>query len=92
MKLICPLCQAPLADLEGGVGCPAGQGLLDIPSLLAALRAMNRSPSVILEHWPPPEPTIEASIAKEEAWTSESIRYLRELLESNADPPPRNSQ
>ncbi|KTT28432.1 SAM-dependent methyltransferase [Pseudomonas oryzihabitans] len=24
MKLICPLCQAPLAELEGGVGCPAG--------------------------------------------------------------------
>jgi sugar phosphate isomerase/epimerase len=74
------------------VGCPAGQGLLDIPNLLAVLRAMNRSPSVILEHWPPPEPTLEASIAKEEAWTSESIHYLRQLLEGNADPPPRNSQ
>jgi len=24
MKLICPLCQAPLAELEGGVDCPAG--------------------------------------------------------------------
>ncbi|KTT11892.1 SAM-dependent methyltransferase [Pseudomonas oryzihabitans] len=24
MKLICPLCQAPLAELDGGVGCPAG--------------------------------------------------------------------
>jgi len=24
MKLICPLCQAPLAELEGGVGCAAG--------------------------------------------------------------------
>jgi len=24
MKLICPLCQAPLAELKGGVGCPAG--------------------------------------------------------------------
>ena len=24
MKLICPLCQAPLAELEGGVGCAVG--------------------------------------------------------------------
>ena len=62
------------------VGCPAGQGVLDIPWLLADLAALGRDPSVILELWPSPEPTIEASIAKEESWTRESLRYLRQLL------------
>jgi sugar phosphate isomerase/epimerase len=61
-------------------GCPAGQGLLDIPRLLADLRELGRGPNVILELWPPPEPTIEASIAKEDDWTRESIDYLRQYV------------
>jgi 3-oxoisoapionate decarboxylase len=62
------------------VGCPAGQGVLDIQRLLSDLRALGRNPSVILELWPPPEATIEASIAKEESWTRESIHYLRQFV------------
>ncbi len=61
-------------------GCPAGEGVLDIPRLLADLRRLGRDPSVILELWPPPEATIEQSLAKELAWTRQSIRYLRELI------------
>jgi len=62
------------------VGCPAGQGVLDIPRLLADLRDLRRDPNVILELWPPPEATIEETIAKEEAWARESIRYLRQFV------------
>ena len=62
------------------VGCPAGQGLLDIPRLLSDLRSLGRDPNVILEHWPPPQPAIDLSIAQEEAWTLESLRYLRPLV------------
>jgi len=62
------------------VGCPAGQGVLDIPRLLAELRDLGRDPSVILELWPPPEAGIEASIAREEAWAADSIRYLRQFV------------
>lgn len=61
-------------------GCPAGQGLLNIPRLLADLRDLRRDPNVILELWPPPADDIEQSVAKEEAWTRESIRYLRQFV------------
>lgn len=60
-------------------GCPAGRGLLDIPALLAGLPS---DMSAVLELWPPPEPEISASIAKEEAWVEESIAYLRPLLDA----------
>jgi len=71
-----------LAHQKGFVieGCPAGQGLVDVPRLLADLRSHQRDPNMILELWPPPETTIEESIAKEEAWARESIRYLRTLI------------
>ena len=63
-------------------GCPAGQGLVDVPALLAALDAAGRDVNAILELWPPPEPEIAASIEKEEAWVTESIRYLRPLIDA----------
>lgn len=61
-------------------GRPAGLGQLDIPGLLAELRRKGRDPNAIVELWPPPEPTVTASIAKEEAWARESVRYLRTLI------------
>jgi sugar phosphate isomerase/epimerase len=61
-------------------GCPAGQGILDIPQLLADVSRFGRDPNVILELWPAPEATIEQSIAKENDWTLKSIRYLRQLI------------
>ncbi len=66
-------------------GCPAGRGLVDIPCLLARLRAAGRDCSAILELWPPPEPELSASIAKEEAWVRESIAFLRPLIENYAN-------
>ena len=62
-------------------GRPAGQGQLDIPSILSRLREMGRDPNVILELWPPPESTVAAAVEKETAWAKESIRYLRPLVE-----------
>jgi sugar phosphate isomerase/epimerase len=61
-------------------GCPAGQGQVDIPWVLKELRAQGRDPNAILEQWPPPEATIAESVAKEEAWAAESIRYLRRFI------------
>jgi sugar phosphate isomerase/epimerase len=61
-------------------GCPAGQGQLDIAALLAALRATGRDMNAIVELWPPPEPTVLASIAKEASWARESVRYLRQFI------------
>jgi 3-oxoisoapionate decarboxylase len=61
-------------------GCPAGQGVLDIPRLLTDLNQLKRGPNVIVELWPPPEVTIEQSIAKEDSWARESIQYLRPFV------------
>lgn len=57
-------------------GTPAGRGMLDVDWLLGELRE-SAIRSAILELWTPPEPTIEATIAKETTWALESVEYLR---------------
>jgi 3-oxoisoapionate decarboxylase len=61
-------------------GTPAGKGLLDIPVLLARLRAWGFDGSTILELWTPPEATLDETIAKEAAWAEESVGYLQGLM------------
>ena len=61
-------------------GTPAGQGQLDVPWLLSSLRRHGRDFNAILELWPPPAATIEESVAQEDAWARESVRYLRTLI------------
>ncbi len=63
-------------------GRPAGQGQLDIPWLLDAVRDNGHDPSVILEQWTPPGRTLADTIAVEERWAAESVRYMRALLPS----------
>lgn len=61
-------------------GAPAGQGMLDIPRLLCQLRAAGRDPNAILELWPAPEPSVDATIHKEEEWARTSVQFLRTLI------------
>jgi 3-oxoisoapionate decarboxylase len=61
-------------------GCPAGEGQLDTPWLLAELRRHGRDPNAILELWTPPEPALAATIEKESVWAEASIAYLRRLI------------
>ena len=61
-------------------GTPAGQGRLDIPWLIARIRAAGRDPNAIIELWTPPEPDLAATIAKEDEWARESVACLREVL------------
>jgi sugar phosphate isomerase/epimerase len=61
-------------------GTPAGKGMLDMPWLLAQLTAHQRIFSLIVETWPSPEATLEATIEKEDRWVAESVAYLRTLL------------
>jgi sugar phosphate isomerase/epimerase len=63
-------------------GRRAGCGVLNIAAVIEDLRMASRDPNLILELWPPPEPTIDESIAKEDAWARESIRYLRDFVKS----------
>ncbi len=61
-------------------GTPAGEGQLDIPWVLSAIRACGRDPNVILELWVPQQATLAETIALEEAWVRRSIAYLRPLI------------
>jgi sugar phosphate isomerase/epimerase len=61
-------------------GCPAGQGMLDVPWLLGEIRRHGRCQSAILELWTPPAGTIEETLARESAWADESLRFLEPLF------------
>jgi sugar phosphate isomerase/epimerase len=58
-------------------GKSAGAGMLNIPWLLAELASVPRLQTTVLELWTPPEATIESTVAKETAWASASLDYLR---------------
>ncbi len=62
-------------------GATAGQGMLDIPWLLGRLHDFGRDPNAILETWPPPEANLAQTIAKEDDWVQESLRYLQTLIQ-----------
>jgi 3-oxoisoapionate decarboxylase len=61
-------------------GRPAGQGQLDMPWLLNKLRDLGRDVNAILELWTPPKPGLADTIAREDAWAVESVKYLRTLI------------
>ena len=58
-------------------GRPAGQGLLNLPWVLAQLARYGRCQSAVLELWPPPEADPEATLEKEARWVEESVGYLK---------------
>jgi len=61
-------------------GVPAGKGFLDVPDILGRLAAAGRDPDAFLELWPAPEGSSKETEAKEEAWVTESVGYLRTLI------------
>jgi 3-oxoisoapionate decarboxylase len=61
-------------------GCPAGEGRLNIPWLLDRLQKVGRDVNAILELWPTPQRTVEATIALEQSWAEASVGYLRALI------------
>jgi 3-oxoisoapionate decarboxylase len=61
-------------------GCAAGQGRLNVPWLLQRLKTFGRDPDAILELWTPFGPNLEETVARENRWTQESVRYLRQFI------------
>ena len=61
-------------------GCPAGDGILNIPEIIQQLKPYNKCKTVTLEVWSQPEETLEQSIAKEKKWVGTSINYLKNVL------------
>jgi sugar phosphate isomerase/epimerase len=58
-------------------GRPAGKGQVDLPWLFDTLKASQYDFNVIIELWPPEQPTLEETIALEHAWAVESVPALR---------------
>ena len=76
-------------------GRPAGEGMMDIPSLLRQVAAHGRCATAVLELWTPPESNVEATIAKEARWAEASLEYLKPLfsnLRSGVPPPITSAQ
>lgn len=61
-------------------GRPAGQGMLDMPWLLAQLSANTRAFNAVIETWLPMQITIEETVAIEARWVRESVNYLRQFI------------
>jgi sugar phosphate isomerase/epimerase len=61
-------------------GAPAGQGMLDVPWLLAKLRGYGREFNAIIETWLAPESSMAATVAQEADMTQQSVTYLRGLI------------
>lgn len=61
-------------------GRPAGQGQLNVPWLLESLSSAGVSPNAILELWPPRQKTLQETIALEQAWVVDSIKFLRQYI------------
>lgn len=61
-------------------GRPAGQGMLDPVWLFEALKASPHDYNVIVELWPPEQPSLEETIALEQRWAQESVAFLRKFI------------
>jgi sugar phosphate isomerase/epimerase len=61
-------------------GAPVGQGMLDVPWLLAKLQAHGRHFNAIVETWLDPLPDMAATITKERDYVAQSVAYLRQLI------------
>lgn len=59
-----------------------GQGWLDVAAVLAAVMGSGRDPDVLLEQWMEPEGSLEATLAKEQAWVESSVQAARAYLQS----------
>jgi len=72
---------ARLSHRQGFIidGRIAGEGLLNIPSLLEKLSACNSCQTCIVEQWVPPEKDYVETILKEKLWAEQSIHYLKAL-------------
>jgi hypothetical protein len=54
--------------------------MLNVPWLLDSIAAHGRDMSAILELWPRPAESMEATIAREALWAQQSVDYLRTLI------------
>jgi 3-oxoisoapionate decarboxylase len=61
-------------------GRALGEGMLPLDEVLAAVARSGRCGTAVVELWPPPEPDLAATLAKEADWAAKSIHALRTAL------------
>ena len=57
----------------------AGEGLLNIPSLIKKILQYNRCRTCLLEQWVPLEKKMKVTLEKENQWAEKSLTYLKGL-------------
>ncbi len=63
------------------IGRAVGEGRVDFDWVLGELRKRGRDHiNVIVEHWPPFEESIEATVQLEDEWLARSVQFLRSKL------------
>jgi sugar phosphate isomerase/epimerase len=62
------------------VGCPLGEGQVDVPAILAKLHGWGRDVDCLIEQWMGPAATLAATLTKEEAWVRQGVAYLRQYI------------
>ena len=62
------------------IGCPAGEGMLDVDEVFKVLKQQGKDPNVILELWTPFDETVGKTILKENDWVQRSIKNLRKKM------------
>ncbi|MBW2123306.1 MAG: TIM barrel protein [Deltaproteobacteria bacterium] len=63
-------------------GCPLGEGMVDLPELVAALHRAGRSPNFLVEAWMDRLENDASTLSQEDVWTRHGIRYMKDLLAS----------
>ncbi len=61
-------------------GCPAGKGNLNIPEIIKGANKGHPLESITLELWPDDLPADTDPLALEMQWAKESIKYLKEII------------
>jgi sugar phosphate isomerase/epimerase len=58
-------------------GCPLGEGLLDYPAMIAAVRPAERGINQVIEHWLPWQGDSATTCSLEDTWTEVNLETLR---------------
>jgi sugar phosphate isomerase/epimerase len=58
-------------------GTALGQGRLDVQSVIAAVGGLKRDITSVIELWTPRQSTYEETVALEEIWAAQSVKFLR---------------
>ncbi|MBN1640790.1 MAG: TIM barrel protein [Anaerolineae bacterium] len=61
------------------VGCPLGEGLVDVAGVLAVIRSAGQDPDLLVESWMDRLADEASTLAQEEAWVQDGIAYLRRV-------------